>query len=41
VRFEVIDENSKAVIDDIMIQGEEGQGPISLKEAMVQIANGE
>jgi hypothetical protein len=24
-----------------MIQGEEGQGPISLKEAMVQIANGE
>ena len=41
VRFEVIDENGKAVIDDIMIQGEEGQGPISLKEAMVQIANGE
>ncbi len=41
VRFEVIDENGKPVIDDIMIQGEEGQGPISLKEAMVQIANGE
>ena len=41
VRFEVIEESGKAVIDDIMIQGEEGQGPISLKEAMVQIANGE
>ncbi|EJJ25122.1 hypothetical protein [Rhizobium sp. CF142] len=41
VRFEVIEENGKPVIDDIMIQGEEGQGPISLKEAMVQIANGE
>ncbi|MBB3391851.1 hypothetical protein FHT82_004629 [Rhizobium sp. BK275] len=41
VRFEVIEENGKSVIDDIMIQGEEGQGPISLKEAMVQIANGE
>lgn len=41
VRFEVIEENGKSVIDDIMVQGEEGQGPISLKEAMVQIANGE
>ncbi len=41
VRFEVVEESGKAVIDDIMIQGEEGQGPISLKEAMVQIANGE
>ncbi len=39
VRFEVIEEAGNAVIDDIMIQGEEG--PISLKEAMVQIANGE
>ena len=41
VRFEVIEEAGKPVIDDIMIQGEEGNGPISLKETMVQIANGE
>lgn len=41
VRFEVIEENGRAVIDDIMVQGGEGQGPISLKEAMVQIARGE
>ena len=41
VRFEVIEEDGKAVIDDILIQGKEGQGPISLKEAMVQIAKGE
>ncbi|MBX5133709.1 hypothetical protein HJB79_13070 [Rhizobium lentis] len=41
VRFEVIEENGKSVVDDIMVQGEEGQGPISLKATMAQIANGQ
>lgn len=41
VRFEVIEENDKSVIDDIMIQGEEGKGPTSLKETMGLIAKGQ
>ncbi|SCB56483.1 hypothetical protein GA0061105_101312 [Rhizobium aethiopicum] len=41
VRFDVIEESGNSVIDDIRIQGNEGQGPISLKEAMVLIAKGE
>ena len=41
VRFEVIEENGKSVIDDIMVQGEEGQRPTSLKETMMLIAKGQ
>lgn len=41
VRFEVIEENGKSVIDDIMVHGEGGLGPTSLKEIMVLIARGQ
>ncbi|KQV81647.1 hypothetical protein [Rhizobium sp. Root1220] len=41
VRFEVIDEGGKPVIDDFLTEGDPGQPPNSLKTTMVQIAKGE
>lgn len=41
VRFEVIEEGGKPVVDDIITQGDNGQAPNSLKQTMVAIAKGE
>lgn len=41
VRFEVIDEGGKPVIDDIVTEGDPGQPPNFLKNTMVLIAKGE
>lgn len=41
VRFEVIDEAGKPVIDDVITAGDPGQPDNSLKNTMVQIAKGE
>ncbi len=41
VRFEVIDEGSNSVIDDVITEGDAGQPPNSLKNTMVLIAKGE
>lgn len=41
VRFEMLDEAGKPVIDDIVTEGDPGQPPNSLKNTMVQIAKGQ
>jgi hypothetical protein len=41
VRFEVMEEGGKPVVDDIITEGEAGQPPNSLKQTMVSIAKGE
>jgi hypothetical protein len=41
VRFEVIDEGGKPVIDDVVTEGDPGRPPNSLKDTMVLIAKGQ
>lgn len=41
VRFEVVEEGGKAVVDDVITEGDPGQPPNSLKDGMVQIAKGQ
>jgi len=41
VRFEMLEEAGKPVIDDIVTEGDPGQPPNSLKNTMVQIAKGQ
>jgi hypothetical protein len=41
VRFDVIEESGKAVVDDVITEGDPGQPANSLKNSMVQIAKGQ
>lgn len=41
VRFEVVEEGGKALVDDVITESENGQQPNSLKSTMVLIAKGE
>jgi len=41
VKFEMLDEGGKPVIDDIVTEGDPGQPPNSLKNTMVEIAKGQ
>ncbi len=41
VRFEVLDEGGKPVVDDVFTEGDPGQPANSLKNTMVQIAKGQ